>query len=466
MPDEAGQPRRPNPYDVSRPYAALMRLALALALLPGFGVGLLLVLQYGAGLPLALPGPQLAQGHGQVQLLGFTTLFVMAVGLQLFPRFLAAPIPHSDRVLLGGTLVGLAVVARLLAQPLPSSPARSAALAAAALLAPAGVLLALAAFRQVRRRSIQPLLGPAAAWQYFVGLGVVSLVAALALHAWLLLALAEGASVAPLGPDEALIHLELNGFATCLVLGVASRVFGRFLILRGHPALDRLFPWLVGVYALGLGLAVAGWLVEGWGPPAAAVRLAGYAAELGAVLAWLWLIGLYHPPARESGTPYVTNPTRRWIRVAFAFWVVGQALLAGLSAREALQGVAPAATMLSAARHAVAQGFLLVLMAAMAARLLPVYSADVLKRRWLLELLVDLLLAGAFLRVAAELLGGYAGPSGPLAALGGALSTLGFTLFALGLWRSLGRLPGARAAERPDEPRLPMLQRRDLGGHL
>jgi hypothetical protein len=137
----------------------------------------------------------------------------------------------------------------------------------------------------------------------------------------------------------------------------------------------------------------------------------------------------------------VTNPTRRWIRLAFAFLVVALAREVGLFAGEAGLGLVPAATDLSAARHALAQGFLLPMMVAMAARLLPIYSADVLRHKRRLEVTVDLLLIGAALRVAAEMVGGYAGAAGPLVALGGTLSVVGMAVFAVGLWSSLGRLP-------------------------
>ena len=138
-----------------------------------------------------------------------------------------------------------------------------------------------------------------------------------------------------------------------------------------------------------------------------------------------------------------TSPTRRWVRAAFAFLLLGLALNAGLFAREVLFGIPPSFTELSAARHAVAQGFILPMMASMAARLLPIYSADVLKRRWLIELIVDLLLAGALIRVVAEVVGGYELVTGPLVALGGTISILAFIGFAAGMWSSLGRLPRA-----------------------
>jgi hypothetical protein len=75
----------------------MMRLALGLALLPGLGTGLLLVLIVGARVPVVLAWPQLAQAHGQIQALGFALLFIIAVGLQLFPRFLGTPLRHADR---------------------------------------------------------------------------------------------------------------------------------------------------------------------------------------------------------------------------------------------------------------------------------------------------------------------------------------------------------------------------------
>jgi uncharacterized protein involved in response to NO len=132
------------------------------------------------------------------------------------------------------------------------------------------------------------------------------------------------------------------------------------------------------------------------------------------------------------------------VRLSFLFLVLGIALDTLLFGRDALLGVPPSSAQLNAARHALGQGFLLPLMVSMAARLLPIYSADVLKHRLRLELTVDLLLAGALLRVLAEALGDYGPVSGPLIALGGLLSYVGFGVFAVGMWSALSRLPGPR----------------------
>jgi hypothetical protein len=435
-------PPHANPFDVSRPYAVVMSLALGLALLPGLGIGLLLVLIAGMRLPLAVAWPQLAQAHGQVQALGFVLLFIVAVGLQLFPRFLGTPLRHAPRAVWGAGGVALALVARMAGQPLEPGLARSVLLTIAVVGLPVGAIVAGSAFHGLARGRAASATA-AEAWRRFAAVGGLALGCALALSIWAGLDLALGQLVVSPGLDEALVHLELAGFATCLVFGVSSRVFGRFLLLRTRPVFESRIPLLALAWGGGLLLVTLGWLLEpNW---ASWVRWAGALVELGVLGTWLWLIGLYAQPIRESGTPYVTNPTRRWIRLAFAFLVIGLALHVGLFGREALYGLPPSSTELSAARHALAQGFLLPLMVAMAARLLPIFSADVLKHRLRLEITVDLLLAGALVRVVAEVSGGYGPLAGPLVAAGGALGVAGFAMFAFGLGLSLRSLPGLRA---------------------
>ena len=418
-----------------------MSLALALALLPGLGTGLLLIGIAGLRLPLAVSWPQLAQTHGQIQALGFALLFVIAVGLQLFPRFLGTPPRHADRAVWGSVGITLALLARLLGQPLEPGLPRTVLLTVAAVLLPVGGIVAGMAFHAVARAA-SSANGPQA-WRRFTAVGGVALGGALALYVWAGLGLAAGQLVVPQGLDEAVIHLELAGFAICLVFGVSSRVFGRFLLLRTRPAFERCIPLLALGWGGGLLLVTAGWLLDAtW---SVWFRWVGALVELGVLGAWLWLIGLYDQPTRASGTPYVTNPTRRWIRLAFAFLVVGVALDFGFFGREALFGLPTSSTELSAARHALAQGFLLPLMVAMAARLLPIFSADVLKHRLRLEITVDLLLVGALVRVVAEVIGGYGPLAGPLVAVGGTLGVAGFTIFSYGLAMSLKRLPGLQA---------------------
>jgi uncharacterized protein involved in response to NO len=112
----------------------------------------------------------------------------------------------------------------------------------------------------------------------------------------------------------------------------------------------------------------------------------------------------------------------------------------GLALAEAL-GYPPALTGLSAARHALAQGFLLPMIVVMAARIQPGYSGHMLQRPRLLAGLVWTMFAGAALRFVAELLRGYAPGWGAAVALGGTLGVASFVVFAVGLWRATGHAP-------------------------
>lgn len=434
----SNRPKYPNVFDVSRAYAVIMRLALALAILPGLGTGLLLIVIAGEG--IALPGsqswPELVQAHGQVQALGFVLLFIVAVGLQLFPRFLGVPLRHPERAMWGAWLVATSVVLRLIGQPLQPGLPRATVLACSAAALPIGALLAGSAFHGLTRRSVQPSTGPSASWRRFVAVAGLCLGGSLVLYVLGTAELIAGNLVVPQGLDEALIHLELFGFAAALSMGVATRIFGRFLLLKTKPSFERWVPILAEGWGLGvLGVSV-GWMFE-----TAWLGLMGSGIELVVLLSWLWLVALYEAPARESGTPYVTNPTRGWVRLAFFFLVAGVALNTALYAREVLSGLSASMTELSAARHALAQGYLLPLMLSMAGRLLPVLSAWTLKHRAAFELIIDVVFVGAFLRVVAEAAGGYAEPGSHVVALGGALGLAGFAAGAAWLWHSLSRLP-------------------------
>jgi hypothetical protein len=419
------------------PYRRLLQLALALALAGGFGLGLTLMLTLLLGAP-PTSWPTLAQVHGQVQTTGFLTLFIVGVGSVLFPRFLAADLDRPGWMVRGGLLVAAGLALRAGAQPVEPGPARGGALLLAALLVLTGAVSVVAALARVVRATVQPRRG----WLLVAGLGFASLLLSLALGAWGAVLLASGRRVVPAPLDEAIVHLQVFGFAVSVALAVSLQVFPRFLVLQ--PTRAGAFPRALAGYALGLAATTASRLLEHTGGPSPAsdwLWAVGAWLELASLATLLWALRLYHPPARQSNMPSVTNPTWRWFRMAYGWLLVGAALLALLATRQALGQGAVAVAELSAARHAVTQGFLLPLIVGMAGRILPVFSADMVRRPRLLEAMVDVQLVAALLRVSAELVGGYAPWSAPVVAAGGALSTAGFAGFAALLWTSLRRLP-------------------------
>lgn len=434
-----------GPGWLRNPHPLLIRTSLALALGIGFLLGLYLVVGFAFRLPLSASTPALMQVHGQVQALGFVALFIMAVGVQLFPRFHSSHLDRPEIVSIGGLTLAAALLLRAFTQPLQAPDMiRSPGVVVSSLLEMAGVAMAVYAFARVIRNSVQP--GPRREARLLpITLGG-SLIAALALNVLLCVELAQGASVVPLAHDEALLHLELWGFASTMVLAVAGRVFPRFLLLQSTR--ERLVPAALGLWAAGSFGVPLTWLAfDGAALPRAAAAL----AQLMGAVAYVWALRLYEEPARPSATPHVTDATRLWARFAFGFMLVAAAANVGLAGAEAA-AMPQTLTSLSAARHALAQGFLLPVIVVMAARILPGYSGYMLHRPYLLAGLVWTLLLGAGLRFFAEFFGGYASGWGAVVVLGGTLAVGAFGVFAFGLWRATGRAPDL-SATRPPGPR-------------
>jgi len=423
------------------PYRLLIRTSLALGVAAGFSLGLYLLLGFAFGWPLSAGTPALMQVHGQIQVFGFLVMFVMAVGVQLFPRFHASRLDRPAQVSGGGLLLATGVVLRAIAQPLPVDAAnRPGVLLLSGLLTLVGVGLVVHAFAHVIRGGVEPTpVGWGALLPATLG---ASLFLALVLNFAACVELAQGAIVVPFAHDEALIHLELWGFASTMVLAVSGRVFPRFLLLQ--PTRDRLIRLALLLWALGSIGSPAVWLLLQGAPTARSLTAV---AQLLAAVLFVTGLRLYEFPARASGTPYVTNPTRRWARLAFAMLLAAAAANLGIATAETL-GVTITQTEVSAARHLLVQGFLLPLIVLMAARILPGYSGYMLHRSRLLGALVWSLLFGAALRGGAELVGGYSPGWSSLEALGGTLAVVAFIAFAIGLWRSTARAPVAAAHRR------------------
>ena len=101
------------------PYRLLIRTSLALGVGAGFSLGLYLLLGFAFGWPLSAATPAFMQVHGQIQVFGFLVMFIMAVGVQLFPRFHASRLDRPGQVSGGGLVLATSVVLRAIAQPSP-----------------------------------------------------------------------------------------------------------------------------------------------------------------------------------------------------------------------------------------------------------------------------------------------------------------------------------------------------------
>lgn len=432
--------RRPTPAVASAPratpappvYPIFLKTALAVGLTLGFTMGTAVLLARGLGIARPIGSEQHVQVHGIAQLFGWVGLFIMGVAYHVVPRFQGVAPTGRRLSLLTMALVVAGLVLRSLGQPLEPGPVRAVLLAASGV----GLLAGAAAFawamaRLLARRGIRTdpsRSDPFRPWLWAALFWLVSMAGAALVS---LVPLVQGERLVPFGPDQAVLHGLLYGFAGAFVFGVSLRTLPHFL------ALGPVRPWALRpafwAFNLGVTLRVADWWA-GDGKPGS-LALAGAGLEAAAVA--LFLVGL--PVLGRSGpmgrAGYRAFPW--YIRAAYAWLAVAVALELALAAYWVLADRYPGYLEISAARHAFALGFLTLIIFGMAGRIVPVFRGVALRHARLMDAVLPVLVVSTALRVTLSL----ALPATPAAraalATSGLLTFAAFAAFATVLWTTL-----------------------------
>lgn len=393
--------------------------ALAIGLTVGFGLGLWLLWArvFGIGL-FGASWLVLVQIHGLLQLFGFAGLFAMGVALHALPRFRGAR-PPARALVAGvylGSVSGLAL--RAIAQPLPDLPAR------APILAAAGALLVLGAitFAYSAIRALADGRNPHRPDELLIGAGACALPIGAVLLA---LEMTGGAPVlVDQASDDRAIWVTLLGFLATLVFGVWARLAPGFVAAmpaRPRPLIAGGAVWLLGVAALAIEVPLGPWLLL-----------------LGLVVL-TWALGVFGRGIARQPLEGHARLTRWGVRSAFVWAFVGIAILI-----PGTLGLASSYLQDSAARHALALGFVTITIYSVGARALPAFLG---RRLWSTRLQVVTLAAaelGVALRVVPQ--GLALGPAGDVAVgISGALAYVALVLFTVNVVRTL-RAPAAQAA--------------------
>jgi hypothetical protein len=419
------------------PYGVLLRTAVVVGWLPGFSLGLVLLLELALLQRLGAGWWPHAQTHAHAQIYGFAGLFFFGVATQILPRFLGHPLTGRGTISAGGLLLGASLIARLSVQPFASGTLRDAALLAAAWIGMLGGALIVVVFA----RAVVASARPRERWQLLLGLGLLSWALGMLAVFWSTVALAQGQMLIPQPIQELALHLGLWGFIVPVTLAVSLRAFPNLLLLRPGPVLAQ--RGAIAVYIVGFASVALTWFAQAafiiTVDIAAGPRAAGWLAmALGGGLL-VWSLRVYEPPSRASQAPHITEPTRLWFRLAAGYLLLALIGSVYFSIREAVFSAPASALEMSATRHALAMGYLMPLIVGMAGRILPEHSGDMTRRSRELAAMVWLWLVGAGLRVAGELWSGYAGPGAVLMSVGATLAFFGFAWFSIRLWASIGR---------------------------
>lgn len=436
----AAQPAVPVPAPAEQAVAAVYPYFLiastAIAVAAGFSLGLWALLAITSGVPTGgLSWMNLIQVHGQIQLWGFVGLFVMGVAYHAVPRFRSRALASNDRILaltsLSLLLTGVGLRAAQLALP-ASWPYPVLVLSAVLTLAGAG-LFAWIMVRVLAGRGkpegYEPYLLAGAGW----------LVAGALFNLGLLARLWWDAGVVVSAPmDEAFLAVLFFGYVLMMVLGVSARAVPVFFGLRpGRASLVRGAFWAIN---LGTTSLAAGLALPDANAAAPSLRVVGALLQLGGVLAFIIGLRLFEPKAMavpELSSQGIPTSFQRFVRLAYVWLVVAVVLGAYFALAGAFTSKTFAMTEISAGRHAMALGFVTLVIIGMATRIIPVFGGTRLFSAGLQESAFWLVFASVTLRVVLELGFGYGTALDHLMATSGVLGFLGITLFAGNLWLTM-----------------------------
>jgi hypothetical protein len=246
-----------------------------------------------------------------------------------------------------------------------------------------------------------------------------------------------GSAIDPAAEEPALEAI-LIGFLVSTGLGVSLRTLPTFAGLSATSG--RLLPGIlvgiqIGVTGLVLGALLAGDLgQEAIGQPIAGI---GAMVLFTAVLGYLWAIRLFEPSSLPIAEMGMGQGWLRAVRFAYGWLAVALLILAEASVGTALGGQPIPWGILGAARHAIALGFVTLLILGVASRVIPVFAGKPLWKSSLVDVATGLLVASVAIRVPVEVLSPYGSSvlgdflltvSGPLAWFGLLVFTLNFVM--------------------------------------
>lgn len=449
-----------------RLFTPLIWSALVLALSAGFGVGAFMVGALAGWWPLGAWWLPMVQAHGHAQLFGWVGLFILAVGFYFLPRLRGAPLARPTWVPWIAALMVAGIVLRAAGQITmgfrPVGPASAAArlgLALAGLLEAGGATLALALLLATIRHG-PPLRSRRGLWRTapLLGMAFASFWLAAILSGVLALTMAAGgAPILPASWDGAIVHLMLAGFIVPMTMAFSVQTLPLFLRLPAPS--PRALGAIIVSYSIALPLHIVGLILDlprigGLGALLMGASLLAFIVVLDVLtrLRAPWTVNrkLQPGPQRRQTRPglpdYGEYGRFEWLVYSAYGWLGLASLLLVFDGALTLSG-RPTPVSADAARHAIALGFVTLLIFGMAVRMLPGFTGTSLASRRLVDLLALLGNAAALARVLPRLIPGLPAASA-LLGLSGLIGWLAVVLFAAELWLTFGR----RTKDRIEEP--------------
>lgn len=333
------------------------------------------------------------QAHGQAQLFGWVGTFILGISLYVLPKFRGQPLKRFQEVWAIWVLWTLGVALRWWAG-VTTRNWRPALVASGVLELMAYALtmhiLVFVPVARVGDGGAKKKPSDLGSWLGIFGFGALGF--ALLINLGISISLAASASLPEYPPvaDRIFLLIALWGFTVPAAWGYSTRFVTIFLGL--DPPVHRAARWLcAGIVGIVLCAVIQRFLI----------------ADLLAVILTvtaIWALRVFHPSARRPKLVGVYAYYTAFVRVAYAWLLVGGFL--GLVA-----DLLPSATGFGgASRHAVTVGFLATLIFAIGPRILPSFlNGRELYSSALMAISLWVLNLGCFLRVSSEAIAYSAG---------------------------------------------------------
>ena len=281
------------------PHEPFIYAALTVALTAGFGYGAFMVGTLAMGL---IPGTwwgALVQAHGHAQLFGWMGLFILGMGLYFLPRLRGVPLQSATRMPLAFGLLGAGIGLRVLAQPLlawnvfgaTALPFWQILWLVSAALELAGIFV-LGSMLVTSHRAAKPLIptSPAYPIEPFLRIAVLSFSLAFLLNGLGIgYAVAQGKSTLATPFENLIITLMFYGVAVPMAIVFGTRTLPLFMRLAPPPRES--LRLLARVYSVGLLLVLLPSLVPLTAMLFPSTLFQNRVAEISAALNLLWGIG-------------------------------------------------------------------------------------------------------------------------------------------------------------------------------
>jgi hypothetical protein len=312
---------------------------------------------------------ELAQAHGQLQLLGFAGLFIAGMAFRLLPRFSGRPLAYPLAVRSIVVLIGGGVGLRSLAPLFDNDVLHGTLLISGAVMLFGGSI----AFAAVIMRTLLHPESKAEATGWFFVLGAGAFAAAGSLNLILTVrGINDGLRMLPVGENNSLVSIELYGFVLMFIGGIATRAV---TTLVGHPRSQLAARIAAAALAVGAASHTGVTLVsaiEGPSPNLDRVANVTLLIIAMALLLIVWATGIFHPRADRVAS---ASQAQFWfVRAAFVWLVVSGLLLFWYASGALADGKTLDQFEVDAVRHVLTIGVVTMMIVGMAMLVVPEFA--------------------------------------------------------------------------------------------